>query len=79
MGYRKPDPRFFEALMQKLEIDPENVISVGDKYENDIVAARKSGIHAIWFNMKNDPGEYPEADLIISQMSQLEEAISMIP
>ena len=46
LGFRKPDPRFFETVLNQLQIkNPQEILFWDDKLEN-IQAARSSGIQA---------------------------------
>lgn len=49
VGYKKPDLRLFMTALKKmdLQLEPKCVISIGDSYENDILPARKLGMHAM--------------------------------
>ncbi|NIP30268.1 MAG: HAD hydrolase-like protein, partial [Candidatus Dadabacteria bacterium] len=37
----------------KTELDPFNVILIGDNYEADIIGSANKGIDSIWINTKN--------------------------
>jgi HAD superfamily hydrolase (TIGR01549 family) len=47
MGVEKPDPRIFQAALERLGVDPEEAIYVGDLYEIDVLGARAAGIEAV--------------------------------
>ncbi|RDV13276.1 noncanonical pyrimidine nucleotidase, YjjG family [Pontibacter diazotrophicus] len=49
-GYKKPDRRMFEYLLDRISVKPENCLMVGDNYECDIEGARDSGIDQVFFN-----------------------------
>ena len=46
-GYRKPDPRIFEAALTRLSLPPNDVAHVGDSYEDDFIGATNAGIRPI--------------------------------
>jgi len=46
----KPAPTHFERALKVTGATPAQAIHVGDDPEHDIVAARRLGWHAIWFN-----------------------------
>ena len=48
VGVIKPDPRIFELLIERFEIDPQNAVYVDD-VEANVAAAKPFGIHAIHF------------------------------
>jgi HAD superfamily hydrolase (TIGR01549 family) len=54
-GVAKPDPRIFQIALDRLGCLPNQVVMIGDAWENDIVPARAMGIHAIWFNSYGVP------------------------
>lgn len=66
VGHRKPSPRFFAALLEATGCRPEEVLMVGDDYENDLVGARDAGIPAILIDRR---GANSRAG--ISSLSQL--------
>lgn len=47
IGWRKPSPRFFQALCDAVGCAPEEILMVGDDLENDILAARRFGMPAL--------------------------------
>lgn len=47
IGFRKPDVRFFEAMLTAIDCGPDDVLFVGDDLRNDIEAARSAGIQAV--------------------------------
>ncbi|HRY32211.1 MAG TPA: HAD family hydrolase [Bacteroidales bacterium] len=73
LGCRKPDPAFFRSLISELQCLPSEAISIGDKYPNDISAAKTAGLGTIWFNESRLKGSYPDADYTIYNMAQLTE------
>ena len=48
LGYRKPHPRVFLALLDQLGTPKEQTAFVGDNLEADIHGARQMGIQPIW-------------------------------
>jgi putative hydrolase of the HAD superfamily len=47
-GFLKPHPAPFEALAERLETHPDEILYVGNSYEKDIVGALSAGMHAAW-------------------------------
>jgi putative hydrolase of the HAD superfamily len=47
VGWRKPTPDFFAAIAAQLDLAPEQMLLVGDDLENDYLAARAAGWHAV--------------------------------
>lgn len=46
-GSEKPDKEIFQITLEKMKLNPEEVIHVGDLYYTDIVGANNAGIDAI--------------------------------
>ena len=67
VGYRKPSPRFFEAVQAQLGLPPEAILMVGDDYENDLVAGRASG----WRAVLVDRGGARVGEDVVSAISEL--------
>ncbi len=51
-GTEKPDRKAFEAILEKLHVEPEDCMMVGDSYERDISGAELLGMRAIHFDGK---------------------------
>ena len=47
LGVEKPDPRLFEAALERSGATRETTIHVGDLYEVDVVGARSAGIRGV--------------------------------
>jgi putative hydrolase of the HAD superfamily len=47
VGLEKPDPRIFQAALERLGVEPDEALYVGDLYPIDILGARAAGIDAI--------------------------------
>jgi putative hydrolase of the HAD superfamily len=45
-GAEKPDPRFFEIVLQRSGGRPETTLHVGDLYHVDVVGAQRAGLRA---------------------------------
>jgi len=77
-GFRKPDRRLFEAVLDKLEIVPENVLFVGNDMYRDIFGARQLGIKTVFFtsNQGRQQMNGISPDYIIYRFIELKQAIS---
>jgi epoxide hydrolase-like predicted phosphatase len=53
VGVKKPDPRIYQIVLERLDVTPEEAVFVDDFIEN-VEAARQQGMYAIHFQ---DPGE----------------------
>ncbi|MDE4083611.1 HAD-IA family hydrolase [Planococcus maritimus] len=50
VGFTKPDRRIFEVALNKLNIQPEHVLFIGDDLKKDIEGCQNANIKGIWFN-----------------------------
>ncbi len=50
-GVEKPDPRIFQAAMQRLGVAPAESLYVGDVYSIDYVGAQAAGMQAMLFDV----------------------------
>ena len=49
-GFCKPDPRFFEALLEKEGLDSRETVMIGNEPQSDIAIARAVGTDSILFD-----------------------------
>jgi putative hydrolase of the HAD superfamily len=69
IGWRKPAPAFFAALCRQVELRPEQVLLVGDDWDNDYQGASRAGLRAILLDAS--ASEFPPEVVRIHQLSQL--------
>ncbi|MED0963957.1 HAD-IA family hydrolase [Bacillus paramycoides] len=65
-GFSKPDKRIFELALNKLNVQPEDTLFVGDNLEKDIGGCQNANIKGIWFNpnmIKNNTDTKPYAEI----------------
>lgn len=53
-GVEKPTPTIFKLALEKLALDKEEVIFIGDNFTKDIEGANAIGIRPYWFSPEND-------------------------
>ena len=46
-GHKKPDPRIFLEAAKQMGLEPEEVMSIGDNFDNDIVPSSRLGMKAM--------------------------------
>jgi FMN phosphatase YigB (HAD superfamily) len=71
LGFQKPDPRFFSAIISQCNLNPSETVMIGDLYEKDIAPAKKAGLQTIFLNEKKLTGNFINADAIINKMNRL--------
>lgn len=79
-GYRKPDPRLFQAALTELQVCPEEAIFVGNDRFRDVLGARQAGMKTILFCPQGNPGGAPETepDYLLYQYADLPRAIDFL-
>ncbi len=64
LGLAKPDPRYFQAIILALQVDPQEVLFVDDKPQN-INSASSLGIHARCFvNSKDGRAQFALREIL---------------
>ena len=61
-GCRKPDGRFFQALLQEHALDISNCLMIGNDRDTDIAGAQRVGIDTLYMHTNITPAEQKEAD-----------------
>ena len=51
--YSKPDPKLYESIIRRFNINKDQMIMIGDQVEKDVLPCLSIGIDAIWLNRKN--------------------------
>lgn len=51
--YSKPDPKLYEAIIERFNIVKTEIIMIGDQVEKDVIPCLQIGIDAIWLNRKD--------------------------
>lgn len=51
--YSKPNPKLYESILERFNIDKNEMIMIGDQVEKDVLPCLSIGIDAIWLNRKN--------------------------
>jgi len=60
LGVGKPDPHPFEQALARAGVPAEQALHVGDHPADDILGARRAGLHAVWYNPQGKPWALPE-------------------
>lgn len=67
LGYAKPSPEFFQEIVNRIAVEPEQCVMVGNDYEKDIIPAKMTGMKTILYQKKLS-SETPLADATIQSM-----------
>ena len=61
-GCRKPDPRFFRALLREQALDPAGCLMIGNDRQTDIAGAKAVGLGTLYLHTNLTPPDQTEAD-----------------
>lgn len=62
-GCRKPDVRFYRALLEEQRLDPGKCLMIGNDRQTDIAGAKAAGMATLYMHTNLTPGDQAEADL----------------
>jgi HAD superfamily hydrolase (TIGR01549 family) len=68
LGVRKPNPKIFDIVLDRIDAKPEKTVHVGDSVESDMYGAREAGITGIW--IKN-PDQLPWEGYALNSICEL--------
>ena len=54
IGYDKPDIRFYQEALRRCNLQPHEVLMIGDSMTTDVIGAQNAGIDARFFDRKSD-------------------------
>jgi len=80
LGVQKPDPRFFERVVELAGCSPDEVAYVGDRVDNDVFPALTAGLRAVhvrrgpWGRLQRTPDGVPGID----SLAELPEALASL-
>ena len=81
VGVSKPDPAIFGYATEKLGLNPDEIIMVGDSFERDIRPAKQIGMKTAWLE-GIEPRECPDRALVdvrLRTLADLLEALNLSP
>lgn len=72
-GAAKPEPSIFLAACERLQVEPSQVLHIGDDPHLDVAGAAGAGLRSCWVNRHGArwPDELPPADIEIQDFGQL--------
>ncbi len=59
---RKPDIRFYQALLEEQKLSPEKCLMIGNDRETDIAGAKNAGLATLYMHTELTPQEQAKAD-----------------
>ena len=76
-GRTKPHPTIFRAVLERLEVEPDEAAMVGDSVEDDVEGARASGIPTAF--LLDRENRYPELPDRLPDLFALPAALGLSP
>lgn len=68
-GVRKPDPRFFEIMLEKAGVCPARAVMIGNDAQCDVLAAQACGMTGVYMHSACSPEEdAPDCALALAQV-----------
>lgn len=61
-GCRKPDIRFFRALLEEQHLDPKHCLMIGNDLDTDIAGAKNAGLDTLYMHTNLTPPDQRDAD-----------------
>lgn len=76
-GYRKPDQRLFQAALSRMELQPAEVLFVGNDLYRDVIGPQSAGMKTVFFRSSDMAQEQESAtpDYIIYSFPELLNAV----
>ncbi len=74
VGWRKPSPRIYAAICEKMAVVPENCLFIGDRLIEDIRGPQQAGMRAILtqeFRQEEPNSSNIQPDAVITRLDQL--------
>lgn len=72
-GRAKPDPSIFHAACERLQLEPAQVLHVGDDIEMDVIGGAQAGLRTCWINREDRawPHSQLRPDLQFTTLAEL--------
>jgi FMN phosphatase YigB (HAD superfamily) len=74
VGFIKPHPEIFRRALARSRLGADEVMFVGDTYQQDILGAKRVGMRAVWLNHRREPHDPlidSPADFEIAALAEL--------
>jgi putative hydrolase of the HAD superfamily len=76
IGFRKPAEKFFQVVCRRLQLEPGQVLFVGDDLQNDVFGAIHAGCRSAWIvRQPNRPEEVPAETTWLPDLLQTSELV----
>ena len=76
--FRKPDPRIFQLMEERMDLDKAGLLYVGDAFEMDVKGAIEAGWSAVWYNRRDRAVPTDAAGLSFTEVSSEDKLLSVV-
>ena len=76
--FRKPDPRIFQLMEERMDLDKAGLLYVGDAFEMDVKGAIEAGWSAVWYNRRDRAVPKDAAGLSFTEVSSEDKLLSVV-
>src|SRR5579875_1017527 len=80
VGIRKPNPKIFALILERLGLPPDRILFVGDTLYDDVLGAKRAGIPVVWLRRgreeKFDGTAVP--DFVVEELVELPQLLEVI-
>ena len=74
VGFIKPHPEIFQKALAQSRLSVDEVVFIGDTYQQDIIGAKRVNLKTVWLNNRHEPREMAQdnpPDFEIDSLSEL--------
>lgn len=71
VGVPKPDPVFYQRMIEKAQLNPDRTLFIGDHPEHDIAGPKSAGFHVCWVSYHRPFTGTIAPDLIVAKTTDL--------
>ena len=74
VGFIKPNPEIFQKALAQSRLSVDEVVFIGDTYQQDIIGAKRVNLKTVWLNNRHEPREMAQdnpPDFEIDSLSEL--------
>jgi HAD superfamily hydrolase (TIGR01662 family) len=70
-GFMKPHPSIFRAALERMDVDADHAVMVGDSLQHDVLGARGVGMHGVLLARDGAPGDLDRSIPVIKSLVEL--------
>ena len=73
VGLRKPNPQIYQRMLTMLQLEPHEVLFVGDTPREDVLGPQRAAMRMAWISKRGVPlpDGIPQPDLMVADLAEL--------